>query len=163
MAKLNLIIVSFIFLSSCAQSQKGIMSRGAYVTVRQPGMLPVDEQGNVIQSSPDSIFTVFVETGTQKIEWGIFWRGKKAYTVIPALAESLPATGGTGEQTGKGKGLPTSKSNKLWQLELRPYEKKAAMPSASKPGQILMKGKYGSTPFSISIASITVIKSPPSY
>jgi hypothetical protein len=163
MAKLTLLLLSLVFISSCAQSQKGIISRGAYVTIRQPGMLPVDDGGNVINSGPDSIFTVFVETGTQKIEWGIFWIGKRSYSVIPTPAKKLPGTRDGEDQTGSGRVYTASRGNKLWQLELVPYDRKLALPSASKPGQVLMKGKYGSTPFSISIAHITVLKSPPSY
>jgi hypothetical protein len=163
MPKLTIFFIGLICLSSCARGQKEIITRGAYVTIRQPGTLAVDDLGNIIQSRPDSVFTIYVEVGAKKIDWGVFWRGKKSYMVIPTLAESLPITMVREEGQGKQKELPVSKGNKLWQLELVPYEKKLTPPSSIKPGQILMKGKYGSKPFSIVITNIIVVESPPSY
>ncbi len=155
----SLFIIAF---SSCAQSKNGIKKINAFYAIRIPGNIPADEKGNEYANVIDTIHTIYIELSGKKIEWTQAWIENKVYDIVPALISQTSLEVGVDKLTLQNIVLIPSKGNSLWQLVLVPLKQTGIAPQKIKPGEILLKGKFGRTIIYQRIESQTMLQLPPS-
>ena len=153
-----------VCLVACAQENYGIKRMVAFRSLRMPGNIPVDENGNSLFKGPDTINTIYVETTRKGIQWDTAWRNGRAYTVAAELLSTASFDAGTDKRTGKKIVLTAANGNQQWLLQLEPLENNQKVPVTSlKSGEILLKGKYGKSTIMQTIKQQTELDVLPAY
>lgn len=158
-----LIFLTVVCLTACAQEKYGIKRVVAFRSLRMPGNIPVDENGNSLFKGPDTINTIYVETSRKGVQWETAWKNGKAYSVVAELLPGASFEAGTGKATGKKIVLTPAKGNQQWLLQLEPLEKTQKAPIALKAGELLLKGKYGKTIVLQTVKQQTELEVMPAY
>ncbi|WP_345255393.1 hypothetical protein [Flaviaesturariibacter amylovorans] len=147
-------------LFASAQAPSKVRRLDAYLAIRYPGTIPVDDAGNPMRRGVDSAWTIVAETRTTKMNWGYAWRGGRIYTIAATRVTEL--------NVGKTKegGLPivrrAAAGNYLWQLELVPFDGHKKAPARVAAGAILIQGKAGVRPFYRTLRTYTELDPAPS-
>ncbi|HVZ95275.1 MAG TPA: hypothetical protein VG847_00265 [Chitinophagaceae bacterium] len=152
--KLLLFFFISIQLCSCAQSKNGIKKAYATYTIRIPGNIPVDRNGNEIPLR-DTVWMIYVETTSQEISWSKAWMDGRTYSVIPTLIDSDHVEAGTLQRNNEKMRIRTSGTGRLWRLQLISAEKPEPVPVRVGRGEMLISGKYKNRKILQRIKSIT--------
>jgi hypothetical protein len=129
---------------ACAQTKYGIKHIYAFSTEQFPGNIAVDEKGNPLHSGADTLNTIYMETGGLPVQWNTAWKNGKTYSVAMRQITSLPFDAGRIRGGNDSVILTVEKGNQLWRIDLLPAEQDISIPQKIKPGEILLRGKYGS-------------------
>jgi len=79
---LNLLL-SLLFFSSCAQNRYGIQKTYAFSKESFRGNIPVDEKGNTLLNSSDTIHFIFIETKKEdSLIVHTAWDDKQSFSVV---------------------------------------------------------------------------------
>ncbi|QEC55349.1 hypothetical protein [Flavisolibacter ginsenosidimutans] len=134
-----------------------VKARG-YFMIPTPGTIAVDDSGNPLNASRDTVFTLYVETKSKTVKWERAWKNGRSFALIPSQINKEEIVGTAKKDNGKIVIAPGN-SNTLWRLELADDQKKEKLPQAAQQG-ILLKGRSGNKPFYIVIKSLTELASP---
>ncbi|RYZ00730.1 MAG: hypothetical protein EOO11_00465 [Chitinophagaceae bacterium] len=149
------------FFTAGAQTPSKVRRVDAYLAIRLPGTIPVDDLGGPMKKRRvDSLWTIVAETRTPKMTWGFAWRGGRTYTVAATRVTDLKV--GRAKEGGAEIYRRPAAGNYLWQLELIPYEGHKKAPARVAPGAILIQGKAGTTPFYRTLRTFTELDVAPS-
>src|SRR5947209_7677195 len=86
---------------SCAQQRLGIEKIYAFRQLRIPGNIPVDDQGNVQGSGPDTVTYIYIETTGSVPQCKRAVINGKVYEASAALIDPTPVGIGRNEHTGQ--------------------------------------------------------------
>ncbi len=133
------IFLLFLQLATYAQL-KPLAKVYCYYTVRFPGNVPVDLNGNIRKVQPDTTLFIYAVTITKRINWKNFWYNGKLYAVSSQRIISVPFAVGATKAERKEVSLNTVKGNYLWQLSLAPSPLQKPTPKAYKKSKLLLCG-----------------------
>jgi hypothetical protein len=138
----------FLLLHLAARAQiKPVVNLSVYFTVRLPGMVPLDENGNPIRVKPDTTLYLYAETTTKLIDWEKLWYDGKLYDVSSQRIISSPFVAGSAKTDHSNIVVTTQKGNYLWQLSVAPSRRVEKTPCAYKNNKILVVGKNSGKTF----------------
>jgi len=101
-----------------AQSIPGVRNVYAFMVEHQPGNIPVDPTGTPLNAGPDTLYTVYVETIGQGIQWKRAYIRGRAYTITARRVEKTPFEAGIRKSPREKIVLQAGKGGRLWQLSL---------------------------------------------
>jgi len=148
---------------SRAQLPAGIKHSYAFFSIHMPGNIAVNPDGLPMHAGPDTLFTIYLETGTAPPIWTSAWMKGRTYSVscFPVTGSALEA--GTSKASGEKRMVTAAGGNRLWRLELSPAEKAKMPPRMAKGGEIiLLEGKSGRRPVVLGLNRIEELASIPS-
>lgn len=145
MKKYLFLLISIFALTGYAQTKPPVKILSALMEIKYPGNIPVDDNGRPMKSGPDTAYTLLVEAGKEKINWGFAYHNGQAYSVIATRVSRLPY-GVKTKESGRTKTFRPAQGNSLWLLELVPYTAYKKIP-VSKEGSFLLQVKYGKNSF----------------
>ena len=138
-------------LASCGQSKNVVRKTYAFYTEHLPGTIMKDDEGRPVNPPRDTIYTVYVETGTTDIKWLEAWTNGQSFSII-----ATPMAGnqevGTTKWSDKKIIVKPSAGNKLWLLQLQKAEVSSKAPAAMKSGEIILRGRTGKKTFTQKIS-----------
>lgn len=111
------------------------------MTQHQPGNIPVDPNGRPLHEGPDTVYTVYVETTGQAIQWKAACIDGRMYSIAAHPVTKTPFEAGTRKRPKEKIFLPAARGNHLWRLDFGLMEEKPAC--RQKKGEILLEGKRG--------------------
>ncbi len=147
---------------ACSQTKNVLRKSYAYYSERLPGNIPVDSNGNPLPGSgPDTLYTIYMETGTGELYWDSAWVGEKTFTVIAQLLQDPVVKAGMEKNGNQPALIRAGKGAVLWRLDLVPIE-----PVPGKPvlpgGKMFIKGRKDKKKFEIHINRLVELTVPPS-
>ena len=148
--------------TSFAQSKYGIRKINSFFIEHVPGNIRADSVGNPIFQGPDTIHTVYVETGSNTIKWIAAWKDGKSFSVITTAINERPFVVGVNSRTNEKIILKPAKGNKLWLLQ---FDKKATSskpPVKPKRGEIILQGRSAGKLFIQRVGRSTELETIPS-
>ena len=152
---LNLLL-SLLFLSSCAQNRYGIQKTYAYSKESFRGNIPVDEKGNPLLNSSDTIHFIFIETKKEdSLIIHTAWDDKHSFSVVVSAVEEKMLDVGKRKTDEKKVIIQTSTQNRLWKLELQPQSGANFHPIIVPHGIIILEGEYRGKNFKMKIKNLT--------
>jgi len=134
---------SLFNIISCAQAKYGIKKVDAFFRENQPGNIRMDEQHNPINSGPDTVYSIYLETKDVAIKWVGAWKNGKPYSIVSTAIDETPYQVGVDKLSNQNVILEPVAGNKLWQLQLEPTENKSKPPVKTTTDEIIIKGKAG--------------------
>jgi hypothetical protein len=148
---LNL-LMSLLFFSSCAQNRYGIQKTYAYSKESFRGNIPVDEKGNALLKSSDTIRFIFIETKKEdSLIVHAAWNDKQNFSVAVFPVEQKTLEVGKRKTDEKKVIIQISTGNRLWKLELQPLGDSNYLPSIVPQGMIILEGEYKGRIFKLKI------------
>jgi hypothetical protein len=157
-----ILLLSSHSLISCSQSRYSIRKINAFLMVKMPGNIPVDENGKSLFNGPDTLITIYIEISGKEPEWKTAWYNNSSYAVSSSLISQTTYEAGTKKTDGKKVILKPAAGNKLWQLILQRDNDKIKIPQKIRSGEILLSGKYRDKNFLYKINSLFQLTTPPS-
>ena len=152
---LNLLL-SLLFFSSCAQKRYGIQKIYAYSKESFRGNIPVDEKGNALLNSSDTIHFIFIETKKEdSLIVHTAWDDKQSFSVNIFPVEEKMLDVGKTKTDEKKVIIQTLTENRLWKLELQPQGGANYHPTIVAPGIIILEGEYKGRDFKLKIKNHT--------
>lgn len=147
-------------LHACAQTKNVVVNSSGHFYMPMRGTLPVNENGQPINSKQDTVFILFVETKENKIQWNKAWKGGTLFLVNSTQIKEAKAVVGETTPDNKKIILSPAKGNTLWQIELTgsPIYEKA--PQSITHQEILLKGIRKKQVFYHRISILTELASP---
>ena len=142
--KIVSILISLLLCSPISFGQwfTIIKRTDAFFVLHQPGMIPVDAEGNALSSGPDTINTVYVETSNNNIKWIGAWKNGKSFSILATEIKDSTFEVGTGKDSDQKIILKPARGNHLWQLQLIPERTGSKAPVKAKRGELILKSKY---------------------
>jgi hypothetical protein len=133
-------------IAAVAHGQYGIIKTHGFFKESMPGTIAVDDNGNQIRPSTDTVFLAFLETkATSTPVWQRAWVNQDSYNV---LTTKMPRSHRVGFLNDKDDAVvvKATGTNKLVQLNLERKETKSVPPasyrSKLKNNTILLEGIY---------------------
>lgn len=134
--------IIFLSVVSCAQAKNSIKHSYAFSSVRVPGNIAVDKNGDAINKIPDTVNVVYVETRGEIPIWKYAWKGNKLYAVNAIAIKKTPLEIGKNKINNQEIIITIADENKLWLLELLPGNDNVSPPQKINGGEILLQGSY---------------------
>ncbi len=128
--------------TACVQTHSLVRRADAFYTIRLPGNIAVDENGNRLPARIDTITVIYLETTTKHISWDTAWTVGKTYRIIAEPIVQTPFEAGISKQGRQKIILRPIKRNYLWQLQLLLFEQNSASPQPIRKDQIIFRGRY---------------------
>ena len=163
MKYLLIIVLSVYTLSGAAQNSSIIKRAFAFSRVIMPGNIPVDENGTPMDG-PKVLHSIVVEV---KSNIAPVWKSAKikgkTYTIHASPVAIGPLEMGQQKTTMQNVVIRPATGNKLWLLELDPYER--LNDTAIKPisSIVILTGTVGGKKLTHAINKEVELYSPPSY
>ena len=155
MMKLSLLLnllLSLLFLSSCAQNRYGIQKTYAYSKESFMGNIPVDEKGNALLKGSDTIHFIFIETKKEdSLIVQTAWDDKQSFSVIVSPVQERMLEVGKRKTDEKKVIIQTLTENRFWKLELQPQGSANYHPANVPHGIIVLEGEYKGRNFKLKI------------
>ena len=148
--------------AALAQTAPGVKHVYAFVRQHQPGNIAVDPDGKPMHAGPDTLYTVYVETDRQGIEWKKAYIDGRMYDVTARPVTATPFGAGTDKRSGRKIWLPAAKGNRLWQLDLGLTDAAPVYPRKTEPGKILLEGKRGNRKIVVKVSDVVELSEIPS-
>jgi hypothetical protein len=145
MKKYLFVVISLLALTTYGQTKPPVKILSAFMEIKYPGNIPVDDNGRPLKAGPDTSYTILAEAGKEKSTWGYAYHNGNVYTVIASRVARLPYQV-KAKETGRKKTFSPAKGNSLWLLELVPYDGYKKTP-VMKEGSFLIQLKYGKNSF----------------
>jgi hypothetical protein len=148
---------------STAQAQCGTRNARAFLEVRFPGNIPVDENRQPIGRRVDSTFTVYLESLNRNIN-GSAWIGGRLYNLVASPVDAEAAIE-LGSEKVSGDKVTLSKVPArwtLWRLELQPAARNKKAPAKAGAHQVLLQLNAGGKKCNQIIRSVTELAVTPS-
>ena len=149
------------YLYSNAQFGNNIYNIYAFFSVQGKGTIFIDPDEKVIdrRGSSDTLYTIYIETGSKAPLWQSAYRGGKVYSVKNVLIEKLPFEVGTDHLHHRKIILKAAEHNQLWRLVLLPEgDSKLKYPARNK--EIILFGKYRKKNISLHVTRVIQLYSP---
>ena len=149
-------------LSACAQTKYGISRVYAFTAERQPGNIPVDENGKSLYHGPDTLNFIYIESGKQQVLWDMAWKNGRTYSVEVVRVNENPLVIGERKSDNNKMIITRAGGNTLWRVSLVPSENNIPAPQKLRYNEILLRGKFGGKTIFQKIAQPVELLLPPS-
>ena len=130
-------------LTAYTQTKYGIKHIYAFSREHIPGIVAVDKNGTPLQIGPDTINTIFMEISGHPAQWNTAWKNGNTYSIAMKQLTELPFLVGSMKEGDEEVILAPAKGNQLWRIDLELAEHNISAPKKMKPGEIMLRGKYG--------------------
>jgi hypothetical protein len=135
----GLFYISFV---TSAQSTNGIRRADAFFVERMPGNIRADESGKEVVLKPDTIHSIYLESGGSLIKWTSAWKDGQRYSITSLAMNDTPVEIGISKSTNEKIILKPGGRNKLWLLQLTKTTA-SKLPVKAKKGEIILQGRAG--------------------
>ena len=159
MRNLLLICLLSIAFVSCAQMKVNIVQSKAYYYLRTPGALLVDENGNPVNRTPDTITIIYLEVKGKVPQLETAWMHGQSFNIVPTLVTGNTINTGKKPDSDQQITFNTSKGNSLVTLELT-EGKQIPIPKKIGKDEILIQGTYGKKKFFYRVKNLLQVSSP---
>jgi hypothetical protein len=142
--KLVFVLLIIIGCTAAAQAQCGTRNARAFLEVRFPGNIPVDENRQPMGKRVDSTFTLYLESPAKDIT-GSAWIGGRLYNLVASPVDAANALE-LGKEKRSGKKVVLTKPaahRTLWRLELQPAARNKKAPAKAGANQVLLQLNAG--------------------
>jgi hypothetical protein len=146
-------------LACRSEAQCGTRNARAFLEVRYPGTIPVDENRQPLHRGPDSTYTIYVESANRQLGAGYAWVDKKTFRI--STEEVTVAEIGREKQSGEAVIMKPAKGYRLWRISLYPVAARK-MPLKQVKGTIQLQFNNGGKTCTQTIRRITELKVIPS-
>ncbi|TCJ19309.1 hypothetical protein EPD60_02505 [Flaviaesturariibacter flavus] len=148
--------------TTAVNAQCGTRNAQAFLEVRMPGIIPVDENRQPLRSGPDSSYSVFLESSSRKAGDGFAWINGRVYSAHVSRWEGS-ADIGKEKQSGETVRLATAAgaSDALWRVELVPVKKKMKAPAKAGANQVVLQLNFSGKKCTQVIRRVTELAVPP--
>lgn len=146
------------FISS-AQTKVDIVQSKAIYYLRTPGALLVDDNGNPLNKTLDTITTIYLEIRGKVPQLEIAWMYGQSFNLVPTIVKANTITAGKKPGSDKEVTFKISKGNSLITLELT---EGTQLPKPQKTGknEILIQGTQNKKKFFYKVKKILQVSSP---
>jgi hypothetical protein len=145
-----------------AQAVTGVRHVYAFMTEHQPGNIAVNPDGRPFHAGPDTVYTVYVETTAQDIQWKRAYIQGRAYTVYCRRVQKTPVEAGRTVQGGERIRLQAGKGGRLWQLDLGMTDEPPVYGVKGRAGEIVLEGRRGNKKMVVRVNKIIMLEGIPS-
>jgi hypothetical protein len=156
----GLLMIHFV---SQGQKKYGVINVYAFCSVQTPGNIPVDKDGNPMDSGPDTLYRVYLEANKSNdpIQWKFAWIHDKTYRLVSRMAETTVLEIGLNKTSHERIIIKASSGNVLWNLQLLSAEKAITQPLKAQSGEMILQGLYKHKKIIRKINTVVMLQLPP--
>ena len=157
----NIFLVCFLAIAfiSSAQTKVDIVQSKAFYYLRTPGALLVDDNGNPVNKTPDTITTIYLEIRGKVPHLEKAWMYGQSFNLVPTIVKANTVNAGKKPDSDKEVTFKISKGNSLVSLELT-EGKQLPKPQKTGKDEILIQGTQNKKKFYYKVKKIMQVSSP---